>query len=317
MTTLVFVEDHDNVISKKSLATMSAALKLNPSCHVIVLGRKSGKLIEQLKRFSSVAKIIVCNDKSLDAPLAEVICSAIFTIAKLYNYILFPDSTLGKNIMPRLAALLDVQPLSDVTKIKELDTFERPIYAGNAFATIKMLDKIKIFTIRSTAFPSQLKEGPSQEVPMQVISANANPTFSPSSKLSEYMHLEASLEKHVDLASARIVVSGGRGLKSKENFKLVESLATKLGAAIGASRAAVDAGFVPNDCQVGQTGKIVAPDLYIAIGISGAIQHIAGMKDSKIIVAINKDPDAPIFQIANYGLVGDLFEIVPELEKSL
>ncbi len=255
------------------------------------------------------AKVLLAEHPDYAHPVAEDFAALIVPLAKGYSHLLAPATTFGKNLMPRVAALLDVAQISDVSAVVSPDIFVRPIYAGNALATVQSSDPIKVLTVRGTAFPAAATDGGSG-----AIEATASPG---STGMSRFAGAELARSERPELTSARIVISGGRGMQSGENFKLLEGIADKLGAAVGASRAAVDAGFVPNDYQVGQTGKIVAPELYIAVGISGAIQHLAGMKDSKVIVAINKDEDAPIFQIADYGLVGDLFQIVPALEAEI
>jgi electron transfer flavoprotein alpha subunit len=305
MRALVVVEHDHKTLKPASHATITAAQQLNCDVDVLVVGWNSQDVTKEACHLDGVKKIYLANDPQLAHFLAEPLAEAVLTIASNYTHLLAPATTFGKNFMPRIAASLDVMQISDLTKILSPDTFERPIYAGNALVTLQSKDPIKVLTIRPTAFfPAKngKEVAPIIDLPL---------TLSPSR--SHPIGFEASLSERPELTNARIIIAGGRGLHSKESFKLIENLADCLNAAIGASRAAVDAGFVSNDYQVGQTGKIVAPDLYIAIGISGAIQHVAGMKDSKIIVAINKDPSAPIFQIADYGLVGDLFEIVPQL----
>jgi electron transfer flavoprotein alpha subunit len=277
--------------------------------HLLVAGKDCAGAAEGASKLQGIVKVLLADDATYDHMLAEEIAALLVKLAPAYSHVLAPATTNGKNIMPRVAALLDVAPISDISGVVSPDTFVRPIYAGNALATVQSKDKIKIVTVRGTAFPADATEGGG--APIEKVDATA------AAGLSRFVGAELSKSERPELTSAKIVVSGGRGMQNGENFKLLESLADKLGAAVGASRAAVDAGFVPNDYQVGQTGKIVAPDLYIAVGISGAIQHLAGMKDSKVIVAINKDEEAPIFQVADYGLVGDLFKIVPELDAEL
>jgi len=306
--TLVIAEHHDNKITASTAVTIAAALTLAEQCDVL-LACENKSMAEQLA-LTGVNQIhLITHERFLHA-LAEDLAPIVVKLAKDYTHVLAPSSTFGKNILPRVAALLDVQMISDITAIVDADTFMRPIYAGNAFEKVQSKDAIKCLTIRTTAFDA-VKTSATKPAVNEVALV-----VTPYEKL-RFESADTPALTRPDLTTAKIVISGGRGLKSKENFQLVEKLADKLGAAVGASRAAVDAGFVPNDLQVGQTGKVVAPALYIAIGISGAIQHLAGMKDSKVIVAINKDAEAPIFQVADYGLVGDLFSILPELEKLL
>jgi electron transfer flavoprotein alpha subunit len=308
---ILFIAEHDNkTLKQANLHVLTAAMQLGTDVEVVVVGYQCSDVVNQVQRLSGVKRVVSVDAKEYEHQLAENTAPIIAEIATNYQYILAPATTFGKNLLPRVAALQDVAMVADVIKIVSSDTFVRPIYAGNALATVQSSDAIKLLTIRTTAFAAAtLVEG--QTIPVEkVVNVIAN-------ELSHFEKQELNVSSRPELTSARIVVSGGRGLKSAENFKLVEALADRLGAAVGASRAAVDAGFAPNDYQVGQTGKIVAPDLYIAIGISGAIQHLAGMKDSKVIVAINSDPDAPIFQIADYGLVADLFTSIQELQNSL
>lgn len=309
MRALVIVEHDKGNLKQATLNTVRAALDLKAEVDAIVLGQNCDAVAKAACQIEGVQKVICVSSSALEHQLPEVSSQAILEIAKDYHAILAPATTFGKNLLPRIAVKLDVMQLSDVIKVHDQDTFDRPIYAGNAIQTVKSADAIKIMTVRTTAFePVALGAGNAS-----LETRDFNGTFAK----ARFVKVEASESARPELSSAKIVVSGGRGLGSKENFSLVEQLADCLNAAIGASRAAVDAGYVPNDYQVGQTGKVVAPGLYIAIGISGAIQHLAGMKDSKVIVAINKDPDAPIFQVADYGLVGDLFEILPVLTKEL
>lgn len=305
---LVIAEIHDNKIVASNAPTIAAALKLAENYDVL-LACENKTLAEQFT-LSGVKQIHLITHERFKHVLAEDVAPIIVKLAKDYTHVLAPSSTFGKNILPRVAALLDVQMISDITAIVDADTFMRPIYAGNAFEKVQSKDAIKCLTIRTTAFDAVKTSATKPAVNKVAL------VVTPYEKL-RFESADTPALTRPDLTTAKIVISGGRGLKSKENFQLVEKLADKLGAAVGASRAAVDAGFVPNDLQVGQTGKVVAPTLYIAIGISGAIQHLAGMKDSKVIVAINKDAEAPIFQVADYGLVGDLFSILPELEKLL
>ncbi|WP_010298988.1 electron transfer flavoprotein subunit alpha/FixB family protein [Candidatus Odyssella thessalonicensis] len=307
--TVLIVAEHDGVTLKAATYnTVTAAQQIGGDIHIALLGHAPQAVAEQAAKIAGVSQVISIKGQSLQHALAEPMSKAILTISKSYSHILAPASTFGKNLLPRVAALLDVMQISDVIKVHAADTFDRPIYAGNAIITVKSHDPIKVITVRPTAF-EKASDGGAAQIQEQ--------EFAEAYNKSEFVTLEASKSDRPELTSARIVVSGGRALASKENFKIIEELADVLKAGIGASRAAVDAGYVPNDYQVGQTGKVVAPELYIAIGISGAIQHLAGMKDSKTIIAINKDEDAPIFQIADFGLVGDLFEVVPQLTQAL
>lgn len=308
MAILILAEHDGKALKAATYNTVTAASQIGSDIHIAVLGSGAESVVKEVAEIDGVTKVINMNGKALEYPMAEPASKALMAIAKSYSHILAPASTYGKNILPRVAALLDVMQISDVVKVHSADTFDRPIYAGNAIVTVKSKDAIKVLTVRPTAFDKAITGGSAA-----VESVN----FTDTNDKSSFVSLEASKTDRPELTSARIVVSGGRALASKDNFKIIEELADTLKAAIGASRAAVDAGYVPNDYQVGQTGKVVAPELYIAIGISGAIQHLAGMKDSKTIIAINKDEDAPIFQIADYGLVGDLFEIVPQLTSAL
>ncbi len=307
MKVLVLAELSHGELAPSTLSSIQAGLHLHKELDVVLLGANLSKACEALKQVKGVKCVFSLDDDRLSHPLAENMTKILADLASGYTHVLASSSTFGKNVMPRLAASLDVMLISDVTSIISDDTFVRPIYAGNAFATVKSKDAIKLLTIRATAFEKAESLGGQANVEALNLSEISQKVRFVSSEIPE-------LERP-ELTAARVVVSGGRGLASKDNFKLIESLADKLNAAIGASRAAVDAGFVPNDYQVGQTGKIVAPELYIAIGISGAIQHLAGMKDSKIVVAINKDADAPIFTVADYGLVADLFEVLPQFEQ--
>lgn len=309
MNILVIAEHQNDALKASTLHTISAASQLDKNITVLVAGHNCKAVINEVAQIENVTKVIAADDAVYRNQLAENISQLIIKIAVDYDFILAPATTFGKNLMPRVAALLDVAQISDIISIISADTYVRPIYAGNALATVQSSDKIKVITVRSTAFTAASKK--TTPAPIETITALAD------SKLSQFINHELSPAVRPELTSARVIVSGGRGMQNGENFKLLEELADELNAAIGASRAAVDAGFVPNDYQIGQTGKIVAPELYIAIGISGAIQHLAGIKDSKVIVAINKDADAPIFQIADYGLVGDLFAILPELTTAL
>lgn len=307
---ILILAEHDNATLKPAtLNTVTAAGKIDGDIHILVAGSSCDGAAQAAAKVAGVAKVTKVDAPELANGLAENVAPVIVTMADAYSHILAPATTYGKNILPRVAALLDVQQISDISAVIDADTFERPVYAGNAIATVKSADAKKVITVRGTGFDPAPATGGSATVESAGAKGDAG--------LSSFTSQELSKSDRPELTAARIVVSGGRALGSSENFKIIEALADKLGAAVGASRAAVDAGYVPNDYQVGQTGKVVAPDLYIAIGISGAIQHLAGMKDSKIIVAINKDPECPIFGVADYGLVGDLFEIVPELTAKL
>ncbi len=307
---VLVVADHDNAALKPAtLHTVAAAAKLGGGVDILIAGAGCRPAAEGAAKVVGIARVRLADHAAYAHGLAENVAPLIARLAPGYSHVLSAATTFGKNVMPRVAALIDAAQISDIVAIVGPDTFIRPIYAGNAMATVQSKDPIKIITVRGTAFAAAAAEGGSASIE-PVAEANE-------SGLSKFVRQELSKSERPELTSARIVVSGGRGMQSGDNFKLLEALADKLGAAVGASRAAVDAGFVPNDYQVGQTGKIVAPDLYIAVGISGAIQHLAGMKDSKVIVAINKDEEAPIFQVADYGLVGDLFKIVPELTAAL
>jgi electron transfer flavoprotein alpha subunit len=310
MSILVLAEHDNKTIKKATLNAIAAAQKLGGDIHVLVAGQGSGEAAKAAAQIAGVKKVLHADAPHLGEFLAENVSAIVVSVAKSYSHVLAPSTSNGKNILPRVAALLDVQQISDIVGVEGPDTFVRPIYAGNALATVKSKDTIKVITVRTTAFDAMGATGGSAQV--ENISAPAD------SGLSSFVGREVSKSERPELTSAKIIVSGGRGMASGENFtKVLEPLADRLGAAMGASRAAVDAGFVPNDWQVGQTGKIVAPDLYVAVGISGAIQHLAGMKDSRVIVAINKDEEAPIFQVADYGLVGDLFQLVPALVEEL
>jgi len=311
MTTLVFLDFDAAGIKQPARSALAAALKLG-EVHALVAGANVAATAEAAAKLPGVSKILVADDAAYANALAEPLAALIVSLAGDYSHILAAATAVGKNVMPRVAALLDVQLISDISDVHDADTFVRPIYAGNALATVKSSDTKKVLTVRASSFDPIATEGGSATI-QPVVSASAAANDS-----SKYLSAELSKSERPELTAAKIIVSGGRGMQNGENFvRLIDPVADKLGAGVGASRAAVDAGFVPNDYQVGQTGKIVAPDLYIAIGISGAIQHLAGMKDSKVIVAINKDEDAPIFQVADYGLVGDLFTILPELDKAL
>jgi electron transfer flavoprotein alpha subunit len=309
MAILVLAEHDNQSVRKATLHTVAAAKKLGGDVHVLVAGHNCGGAAKAAAQVAGVAKVLHADAAHLAEALAENVAALLATLAKGYGHVLAPATSTGKDVMPRAAALLDVQQISEIVAVESADTFVRPIYAGNALATVKSADAIKVITVRTTGFDAVAATGGS--APVEAVAAPAD------TGLSSFVGREVQKSERPELTSARIVVSGGRGMGSGENFKLLEPLADKLNAAMGASRAAVDAGFVPNDWQVGQTGKIVAPELYVAIGISGAIQHLAGMKDSRVIVAINKDEEAPIFQVADYGIVGDLFKLVPELVEEL
>lgn len=308
MTALILAE-HDNAsIKDATLSTVTAAATYG-DIHILVAGSNCKAAADAAAKIAGVTKVLVVDDATYAHPLAEELAPLLTSLAGDYDAILAPATTSGKNVMPRVAAALDVAQISEIISVIDANTFQRPIYAGNAIATVQTSDAKKVITVRTTAFDKAASEGGSATVEAVAATSKAG--------ISEFVGAELSSSDRPELTSAKIIISGGRGMGSGENFALVDAVADKLGAAVGASRAAVDAGFVPNDYQVGQTGKIVAPDLYIAVGISGAIQHLAGMKDSKVIVAINKDEEAPIFQVADYGLVADLFDALPELEKAL
>jgi electron transfer flavoprotein alpha subunit len=308
---ILVIAEHDNATLKSAtLTTLGAAARLGGDIHVLVAGSNCRAAAEAAARAAGVTRVRVADAPIHQHPLAENRALLIAELARGYSHVLAPATSSGKNVMPRVAALLDVAQISEITAVHDADTFDRPIYAGNAIATVQSSDPIKVITVRGTGFEAVPAEGGSA-----AIEDVSNPGAD--AGLSRFVGQELSESERPELTSARIIVSGGRGMGSGENFALLNALADKLGAAVGASRAAVDAGFVPNDYQVGQTGKIVAPELYIAVGISGAIQHLAGMKDSKVIVAINKDEEAPIFQVADYALVGDLFKVLPALTEAL
>ena len=310
MTALVIAEHDNQSIKAATLNTVTAAAQCGGDVHVLVAGAGCGAAAQAAAQIAGVTKVLVADAPQFADGLAENVAEQAMAIAGNYSHILAPATAYGKNILPRVAAKLDVAQLSDITKVDSPDTFERPIYAGNAIATVQSADKVKVITVRCTAFDAAATTGGSAATETLTAVADAG--------ISQFVSREVTKSDRPELTAAKIIVSGGRGVGSGENYtKVLTPLADKLGAALGASRAAVDAGFVPNDYQVGQTGKIVAPQLYIAVGISGAIQHLAGMKDSKVIVAINKDPEAPIFQVADYGLVGDLNTVVPELVTAL
>jgi electron transfer flavoprotein alpha subunit len=308
MTALVIAEHEAGALKGGTSNAVAAAARMGGDVHVLVAGSNAQGAAEAAAKLAGVAKVLLVEAAHYDDGSPENFAALVVPMAKAYSHVVAPASAFGKSVAPRIAALLDVAQVSEITAVESPDTFVRPIYAGNAFATVRSPDPVKVVTVRATGFDAAASSG---NAPIE--SAPAGPDKGQSKVISR----ELTKSARPELAGARRVVSGGRGLGSAENFRMLEPLADKLGAAIGASRAAVDSGFVPNDYQVGQTGKIVAPELYIAIGISGAIQHLAGMKDSKVIVAINKDPEAPIFQVADYGLVGDLFQLVPELTSRL
>ena len=308
MTALVFVEHDNTSVKDATLATVTAAAAFG-DVHLLVAGSGCSAAAEAAAQIAGVSKVLVADDALYANNLAEELANLVISVAGDYDAIISPATTTGKNFLPRVAAALDVAQISDIISVESTDTFKRPIYAGNAIATVKSSDATKVITVRTTAFDKAAATGGSASVEAIAAAASAG--------VSSYVSADLSVSDRPELTSAKIIISGGRGMGSGENFKIIEAVADKLGAGVGASRAAVDAGYVPNDYQVGQTGKIVAPDLYIAVGISGAIQHLAGMKDSKIIVAINKDEEAPIFQVADYGLVADLFDAVPALEAAL
>lgn len=308
MSILVFAEHDNSTLKADTLKTVAAAQAIGGDIHILVAGSDCQNVAQEAAKINGVTKVIVADNAAYEHQLAENISLLVTELAGDYEHILATALTTGKNFMPRVAALLDVAQISDIIAVESADTFVRPIYAGNAIATVQSLDSKKVITVRPTGFDAVATDGSAEVVALDSVT---------DAGISTHVKDELSVSERPDLGAASVVISGGRGMQNGDNFKLLEGIADKLGAAIGASRAAVDAGFVPNDMQVGQTGKIVAPDLYIAVGISGAIQHLAGMKDSKIIVAINKDAEAPIFQVADYGIVGDLFDVLPELEGKL
>ena len=308
MSILVIAEHDNDSIKTVTLNTVTAAQAIGDDVHVLVAGSASQGAVAAAAEISGVVKVISAEAQAYAHQLPENVAPLLVELAKEYSHILAASTTTGKNLMPRAAALLDVAQISDIIEVKSEDTFVRPVYAGNAMATVQSSDSVKMITVRTTAY-AEASQGGNATI--------ENCDFVSTQNVATFVSEQLSVSERPELTAASIVISGGRGMQNGENFVLLEKVADKLGAAIGASRAAVDAGFVPNDMQVGQTGKIVAPDLYIAVGISGAIQHLAGMKDSKVIVAINKDEEAPIFQVADYGLVGDLFKVLPELEAAL
>lgn len=309
MSILILCDHENGQLSPVTLNAVSAASQIGGDMHLLVAGDASGNVAKAAASIAGVAKVLVADDKAFENGLAENLAPLLQSLSAGYSHIMAAATTTGKNVMPRLAAMLDVMQISDIIKVVDANSFQRPIYAGNALSTVSSNEAIKVITVRGTAFEAVASEGGSAAIEAVTGGGEAG--------LSAYVKSELSSSERPELTSAPIVVSGGRGMQDGANFAMLEKVADKLGAAVGASRAAVDAGFVPNDYQVGQTGKVVAPDLYVAVGISGAIQHLAGMKDSKVIVAINKDEEAPIFQVADFGLVADLFDAVPELEAKL
>jgi len=309
MSVLVVAEHENENLRAATLNTITAASQLSDDVHVLVAGENCSAVAETVAKVAGVTKVRCADDARYAHGVAEPLAALVVSLAGDYSHVLSPADKFGKNFLPRTAALLDVSSISDIIEIKDAETFVRPIYAGNAIATVKSNDPIKLISVRMTAFEDAAAEGGSASV--EAVPAVADPG------ISHFVGQDLTVTERPDLVSARVVVSGGRGMQSGDNFAMLESIADQLNAAIGASRAAVDAGYVPNDYQVGQTGKVVAPDLYVAVGISGAIQHLAGMKESKVIVAINKDEEAPIFQVADYGLVADLFQALPELDAEL
>ena len=309
MSILILCDHENGQLSPVTLNAVSAASQIDGEMHLLVAGDQTGNVAKVAASIAGIAKVLVADDKPLENGLAENLAPLMRSLSGGYSHMMAAATTTGKNVMPRLAALLDVMQISDIIKIEDANTFQRPIYAGNALSTVSSNEAVKVITVRGTAFEAVAAEG--GNAPIEPVAGASD------AGLSAYVKSELSSSERPELTSASIVISGGRGMQDGANFAMLEKIADKLGAAVGASRAAVDAGFVPNDYQVGQTGKVVAPDLYVAVGISGAIQHLAGMKDSKVIVAINKDDEAPIFQVADYGLVADLFDAVPALEKEL
>ncbi|MDX2368459.1 MAG: FAD-binding protein [Colwellia sp.] len=308
MSILVFAEHDNSTLKAETLKTVAAAQAIGGDITLLVAGHNCQSVVDAASKVNGVSKVLAADNAVYEHQLAENVSLLVVELASDYEHIIATALTTGKNFMPRVAALLDVTQISDIIAVESSDTFVRPIYAGNAIATVQSLDNKKVLTVRATGFDAVATDGNAEIVTLNIAT---------DAGISAHLSDELTVSERPDLGAAGVVISGGRGMQNGDNFKLLEGIADKLGAAIGASRAAVDAGFVPNDMQVGQTGKIVAPDLYIAVGISGAIQHLAGMKDSKVIVAINKDPEAPIFQVADYGIVADLFDALPELEGKL
>ena len=309
MSVLIVVEHDNEQIKASTLNTVTAAMQIDEDLHALVIGHNCDAVASAAAEIEGVKTVRKCDAADYEYGLVENVAPVVEGVARDYSHVFAPASTFGKNLMPRVAAMLDVQQVSDISEIVSDDTFIRPIYAGNALATVRSTDDVKLITVRTTAFDAAGEHGGSADVESLTPSADAG--------LSSFVKHDLTRSERPELTTASIVISGGRGMQSGDNFNMLERVADKLGAAVGASRAAVDAGYVPNDYQVGQTGKVVAPDLYIAVGISGAIQHLAGMKDSKVIVAINKDEEAPIFQVADFGWVADLFSAIPELEAAL
>lgn len=309
MSILVIAEHDNQSLKGATLNAMTAASKIGGDVHIAVIGANLGAVAQAAARVAGVSKVLTFDDAALAEQTSEAVAAQILSVANQYSHIVAAASSMAKSVLPRVAAKLDVAQVSEIVEVVSADTFVRPIYAGNVMATVQSIDAVKVITVRTTGFDAAAATGGTASVDAQAVQAVANGTT--------FISREMAKSDRPELATAKVVVSGGRGLGSAENFKIIEALADKLGAGLGASRAAVDAGYVNNDLQVGQTGKIVAPQLYVAVGISGAIQHLAGMKDSKVIVAINKDADAPIFQVADYGIVGDLFEIVPQLTAAI
>lgn len=309
MSVLVYAEHDNNALNAVTLSVIAAAQKIGGDVAVLVAGENASAVAEEAAKAEGVSKVLLADNAAYSHQLAENVAELVAEVGKDYTHILAAATTSGKNFAPRVAALLDVNMISEISGVESADTFQRPIYAGNAIATVQSDDAIKVLTVRGTAFDGVAAEGGSAAVENLDVTKDAG--------ISSFVGEELAKSDRPDLTAAKVVISGGRGMQNGDNFEMLYKLADKLGAGVGASRAAVDAGYVPNDLQVGQTGKIVAPDLYIAVGISGAIQHLAGMKDSKVIVAINKDEEAPIFQVADYGLVADLFDAVPELDSKL
>ncbi len=308
MKTLVIAEHDNGALKPETSKTINAAVKMGFPIDVLIAGNNLSAMSSQVASIDGIANVLVADNSVYEHQLAENMSDLVLSLSDTYSHIVASATTTGKNFMPRVAALLDVAQISEIIAVVDADTFKRPIYAGNAIATVKSLDSKKVITVRASSFDLQGEQSAVAITSIDTVS---------DSQLSSFVSVEQTESERPELTAASVVISGGRGMQNGENFALLNGIADKLGAAIGASRAAVDAGFVPNDMQVGQTGKIVAPDLYIAVGISGAIQHLAGMKDSKVIVAINKDAEAPIFQVADYGLVADLFDALPELESKL